>query len=389
MEQAPDLNQPSEQQLRKLAGNLLAEVQQKDRTIERIERQNNQYQLQNEQYKHELAILRRHRFARKSEILNTQQRSLLDELVEEDLAGVEEEIGKRSAPSSEAKPKQQPKRKPLPVELPRTVITHEPEDTRCSCGCQMKRIGEDISEKLDYVPGTFTVERHVRGKWVCEDCETLTQAPVPPQVIDKGVPAPGLLAQVLVAKYGDHLPLYRQETIFARAGVEIPRSTLADWVGRCGVALQPLVDALRERLHQQAVIHADETPVAQHLRGHQHGPAHVAARSQHYIRPPLHKACRRLKGAGKRCHRRLRLLEARPAREPAGVDCRQWVAALGQQPGLYAALGPYEQDLAGLSSLRQLVRESKGRVQVSTSPASGHRDLVLRHARALRGRLIV
>ena len=268
MEQAPDLNQLSEQQLRKLAGNLLAEVQQKDRTIERIERQNNQYKLQNEQYQHELAILRRHRFARKSEILNTQQRSLLDELVEEDLAGIEEEIGKRSAPSSEAKPKQQPKRKPLPVELPRTVITHEPEDTRCSCGCQMKRIGEDISEKLDYVPGTFTVERHVRGKWVCEDCETLTQAPVPPQVIDKGVPAPGLLAQVLVAKYGDYLPLYRQETIFARAGVEIPRSTLADWVGRCGVALQPLVDALRERLHQQAVIHADETPVAMLKPGH-------------------------------------------------------------------------------------------------------------------------
>ena len=268
MEQAPDLNQLSEQQLRDLAGNLLAEVQQKDQTIERIERQNKQYKLQNEQYKHELAILRRHQFARKSEILNAQQRSLLDDLVEEDLAGIEEAIGKQSAPSSEAKPKQQPKRKPLPAALPRTVITHEPEDTLCSCGCQMKRIGEDISEKLDYVPGTFTVERHVRGKWVCEDCETLTQAPVPAQVIDKGVPAPGLLAQVLVAKYGDHLPLYRQEKIFARAGVEIPRSTLADWVGRCGVALQPLVDALRQRLHQQAVLHADETPVAMLKPGH-------------------------------------------------------------------------------------------------------------------------
>ncbi len=268
MEQAPDLNQLSEQQLRELAGHLLAEVQQKDQTIERIERQNNQYKLQNEHYKHELAILRRHQFARKSEILNAQQRSLLDDLVEEDLAGIEEEIGKQSPPSAEATLKQQPKRKPLPAELPRTVITHEPEDTLCSCGCQMKRIGEDISEKLDYVPGTFTVERHVRGKWVCEDCETLTQAPVPAQVIDKGVPAAGLLAQVLVAKYGDHLPLYRQEKIFARAGVEIPRSTLADWVGRCGVALQPLVDALRQRLHQQAVLHADETPVAMLKPGH-------------------------------------------------------------------------------------------------------------------------
>lgn len=85
---------------------------------------------------------------------------------------------------------------------------------------------------------------------------------MPPQVIDKGIPTSGLLAQVLVAKYGDHLPLYRQEKIFARAGVEIARSTLAEWVGRCGVALQPLVDAMRDALHQQTVLHADETPVA-------------------------------------------------------------------------------------------------------------------------------
>ena len=102
----------------------------------------------------------------------------------------------------------------------------------------------------------------MRDKWACPDCETFVQAPVAPQVIDKGIPAPGLLAQVLVAKYGDHLPLYRQEIIFARAGVEIARSTLADWVGRCGVALRPLVDRLRELLHAQPVLHADETPVA-------------------------------------------------------------------------------------------------------------------------------
>ena len=91
----------------------------------------------------------------------------------------------------------------------------------------MKRIGEDIAEKLDYVPGVFTVERHVRGKWVCAACETLVQEPVAPHIIDKGIPTPGLLAQVLVAKYADHLPLYRQEAIFARAGFAIPRSTLA------------------------------------------------------------------------------------------------------------------------------------------------------------------
>ena len=126
----------------------------------------------------------------------------------------------------------------------------------------MKRIGEDVAEKLDYQPGVFTVERHVRGKWVCAHCETLVQAPVPPHVIDKGIPTAGLLAQVLVAKYLDHLPLYRQEAIFERAGLAIARSTLAQWVGECGVQLQPLVDALKAELLRHDVLHADETPVA-------------------------------------------------------------------------------------------------------------------------------
>ncbi len=126
----------------------------------------------------------------------------------------------------------------------------------------MKRIGQDVAEKLDYQPGVFTVERHIRGKWVCAKCETLIQAPVPAHIIDKGIPTTGLLAQVLVAKYVDHLPLYRQEAIFGRAGLAISRSTLAQWVGQCGVQLQPLVDALRCELLKHSVLHADETPVA-------------------------------------------------------------------------------------------------------------------------------
>jgi transposase len=96
----------------------------------------------------------------------------------------------------------------------------------------------------------------------CAKCETLIQAPVPAQIIDKGIPTSGLLAQVLVAKYADHLPLYRQETIFARSGYAIPRSTLSAWVGVCGVQLQPLVDALKDSMLGHAVLHADETPVA-------------------------------------------------------------------------------------------------------------------------------
>ena len=125
----------------------------------------------------------------------------------------------------------------------------------------LERIGEDVSEKLDYTPGVFEVERHIRGKWVCRRCEPLIQAPVPPHIIDKGIPTAGLLAQVLIAKYLDHVPLYRQESIFERAGLALPRSTLAQWVGACGVKLQPLVDALKAMLLTRAVLHADETPV--------------------------------------------------------------------------------------------------------------------------------
>ena len=211
----------------------------------------------------ELAILKRHKYARRSEQSNALQGLLLDELVDSDLAAIEVELEQAMAANGQVtKPKQQPKRSPLPPELPRTLIHHEPDNTQCRCGCQLKRIGEDVSEKLDYVPGEFSVERHIRGKWACDNCETLIQAPVPAQIIDKGIPTSGLLAQVLVAKYADHLPLYRQERIFGRAGLEIPRSTLAEWVGACGVQLQPLVDALRRELLAHPVLHADETPVS-------------------------------------------------------------------------------------------------------------------------------
>ena len=134
MDQRPDLNQLSVQQLRDLAGKLLVDVQQKDHTIAQIQRQNNRYKLQNDQYKHEIAILRRHQFARRSEVLNHLQRSLLDDLVEEDIAGIEAELEKLSpTPRESAEPKQQPKRRPLPAELPRTIIRHEPDQTQCAC----------------------------------------------------------------------------------------------------------------------------------------------------------------------------------------------------------------------------------------------------------------
>lgn len=204
-----------------------------------------------EQLTYEIALLKRHNFAKRSEQISPAQGSLLDDLLDTDLEAIEAELKQILPASSKAEPRQSPKRAPLPPQFPRTVFCHEPESTQCACGCQLQRIGEDISEKLDYTPGVFTVEQHVRGKWACRQCETLIQAPVPAQVIDKGIPTAGLLAHVMVAKFADHLPLYRQEKIFGRAGLAIARSTLAQWVGQTGVRLQPLVDALREAVLNQ------------------------------------------------------------------------------------------------------------------------------------------
>ena len=211
---------------------------------------------------HENAILKRLKFAAKSEAYSAEQKSLLEETLDSDLAAVATEIEGMQPSDKAAREKQIPKREKLPAHLPRHDIRHEPQNTTCGCGTPMQRIGEDVAEKLGYQPGVFMVERHIRGKWVCKCCEKITQAPVAPHVIDKGLPTTGLLAQVLVAKYLDHLPLYRQEAIFERAGHLIARSTLAQWVGECGVQLQPLVDALAAELLRQPVLHADETPVA-------------------------------------------------------------------------------------------------------------------------------
>jgi transposase len=210
---------------------------------------------------HENAVLKRLKFAVQSERFNAEQRSLLEETLDADLQAVSDEIEQLTPAQPVTRQKQSPKRQPLPANLPRTDIHHEPDCTTCTCGCQLKRIGEDVAEKLDYVPGVFSVERHIRGKWVCAQCETLTQAAVDAHIIDKGIPTTGLLAQVLVAKFADHLPLYRQEAIFGRAGLAIPRSTLGAWVGSCGVQLQPLVDALKAEILSHSVVHADETPV--------------------------------------------------------------------------------------------------------------------------------
>ena len=150
----------------------------------------------------------------------------------------------------------------FPAHLPRETIVHAPASCTCpDCGAAMRKLGEDISEMLDFVPGYFKVLRHVRPKLSCGHCARVIQLPAPSRPIERGIPAPGLLAQVLAAKYADHCPLYRQQAIYARAGVDLDRATLADWVGAAARLLEPLVAGVGRYVLAAEKVHTDDTPV--------------------------------------------------------------------------------------------------------------------------------
>jgi transposase len=210
---------------------------------------------------HELAYYKRVRFGKASEALVGEQRLLFEETVDTDLAAISEELEVQAPAKRQRK---RAGRQPLPTHLERIEHRHEPESCQCGqCGADLVKIGEDVSEQLDVEPARFFVHRHIRPQYACRPCETVTAAPIPPAVIDGGMAAVGLLAWIAVCKYLDHLPLYRIEQIAARAGVPLARSTLGEWIGRIGVALQPLADRLAELLRQRSCLHADETPVRQ------------------------------------------------------------------------------------------------------------------------------
>lgn len=227
------------------------------------EQQLHALELKNQKLTHELAYLKRLRFGHKSEAMSVDQKVLFDDDLEQDLAAIAAEL---DPPAAEApsKPRSRAGRQPLPAHLERIEVRHEPE--HCTCGhCQspLVKIGEDISEQLDIEPARFFVVRHIRPQYACRQCESITAAPVPPAVIDGGMATPGLLAWVAISKYLDHLPLYRLEQIAARDQVILSRSTMSEWIGRIGVALQPLADRLSDKLREQTSLHADETPVQQ------------------------------------------------------------------------------------------------------------------------------
>jgi len=232
--------------------------------IERLHGELKFHKTRNEALNFEIARLKRWRFGSSSESLDTTTQAVLFDRILADTAledrAAEDET--KPPPAAPPAPKRKAIRQALPASLPRIERHHELDQTHCACGEAFKRIGEEVSEQLDCVPAQFFVLRHVRGKYACACCQTIQAAPMPAQIIDKGIPAPGLLAQVVVAKHDDHLPLYRQEEIYARSGVHIARSSMAQWIGICGVRLAPLAEALREYILSQDVIHADETPVS-------------------------------------------------------------------------------------------------------------------------------
>ena len=228
--------------------------------------------LQIEQLKLQLSRLRRMQFGRSSERIDEQIAQL--ELTLEDL-----EVREAAVPPAVAAvlpAKSRSARRPLPESLPRETLVHATACQCPECGTEMNGLGEDVAEVLEYVPSHFKVIRHVRPKRSCPKCQKIFQAEAPSRPIARGIAGPGLLAHVLVSKYCDHLPLYRQSQIYEREGIDLDRSTLADWVGAASSLLEPLVSAIGRHVLQADKLHADDTPVPVLCPGSRDDPAGAA-----------------------------------------------------------------------------------------------------------------
>ena len=218
-----------------------------------------------EKLKHQLAGQNRHRFGVRSKSLDQ-----LNLTFEEDeaIAEAASEQTQPETPPAEDKPPRQHSRKPLPDHLDRHDQVLSPGEDCTRCGGKLKALGEDVTEELEYVPGRFVVNRIVRPRKACGGCEAIVQSPLPSRPIERGRPGPGLLAHVLVSKYADHLPLYRQSQIYAREGIDLDRSTMADWVGRSTALLEPLADEIGRMVRRGDALFADDTPVKMQAPGH-------------------------------------------------------------------------------------------------------------------------
>jgi transposase len=233
--------------LRRMLAEALTALKERDEKIEKLS--------------HCLEQLRRHQFGRRSEQLSPDQ--MLFPFTAQSFPA------EHPRPTAEPKPNGNGKaghgRKPLPPNLPRIPVVHDvpPAERRCrECDRELVRIGEEVAEQLEYKPASFHVLRHVRPKYACKACQAnVVIAEPPPAPIEKGIPGPGVLAHLVVSKYADHLPLYRQQAIFERHGVEVARTTLCGWVGRVADLLRPIYDAMVLDVLSSKVLHTDDTPV--------------------------------------------------------------------------------------------------------------------------------
>jgi transposase len=210
---------------------------------------------------HRLQLLLRQRFGPSAERIDQNQlrlfaEEILDQKEEPETPATETTVREHSRRNG---------RRRLPSDLPRIRIEYDLSEQERECPCcgnQRKKIGEETSEQLEYEPAKMHVIEHVRMKYACKNCEgELVTAPKARQAIEKCLAAPGLLAQVAVSKYSDHLPLHRLERIFKRHGVEVSRSTMCDWMRLTADALMPLAKLMRDQILESAVVHTDDTPV--------------------------------------------------------------------------------------------------------------------------------
>ena len=217
-----------------------------------------------------LAKLRRDKFGASSERgaklidqLELQLAELEASVAQDEVAAeIEGPLAATATPSSgDTRQHRKPARRPLPEHLPRERIVHPAPSACPCCGGRLRKLGEDITETLEHVPAQWKVIQHVREKFSCRQCEAITQPPAPSHPIARGRAGPELLAQVLFGKYGAHLPLNRQSEIYAKEGIDLDTSTLADWVGACAATLMPLVEAIAKHVFAAERIHADDTTV--------------------------------------------------------------------------------------------------------------------------------
>ena len=234
-------------------------------------------QLTIDKMKVELAYLRRMKYGRSSERLEHAQLELVGgqvaQLAVEAPAdagtddggddGLKSNVASLDTERKKREPKTRPGLRELPAHLPRRTVVHTPQG---ACGCTacgggLREIGQDVSEVLDYEPGTFHVVRHVRPKLVCAGCKTITQALAPTRAMDRCMAGAGLLTHMVVSKFADHVPLYRLCQIYGRDGVEMSRSTITDMVGNCALMLTPLADAIGRYVRKAEKVHGDDTPI--------------------------------------------------------------------------------------------------------------------------------